>query len=37
MKTISILIPCYNEEDNVGPMSKAITDVVVVNVEESKT
>lgn len=25
MKKISILIPCYNEEDNVGPMSEAIT------------
>ena len=27
MKKISILIPCYNEEDNVGPMSKAIVDL----------
>lgn len=25
MKKISILIPCYNEEDNVVPMSEAIT------------
>ena len=25
MKKISILIPCYNEEENVGPMSQAIT------------
>lgn len=25
MKKISILIPCYNEEENVGPMSEAIT------------
>lgn len=24
MKKISILIPCYNEEENVGPMSEAI-------------
>lgn len=24
MKKISILIPCYNEEENVGPMSQAI-------------
>ncbi len=23
-KKVSILIPCYNEEDNVGPMSEAI-------------
>ena len=23
MKKISILIPCYNEEENVGPMSDA--------------
>lgn len=27
MKKISILIPCYNEEDNVRPMSKAIADL----------
>lgn len=25
MKKISILIPCYNEQENVGPMSEAIT------------
>ena len=25
MKKVSILIPCYNEEDNVEPMSEAIT------------
>ena len=24
MKKISVLIPCYNEEENVGPMSEAI-------------
>lgn len=27
MKKISILIPCYNEEDNVVPMSKAIAEM----------
>lgn len=27
MKKISVLIPCYNEEDNVGPMSEAITNL----------
>lgn len=27
MKKISILIPCYNEEDNVLPMSEAITEL----------
>ena len=27
MKKISILIPCYNEEDNVGPMSEAIVNL----------
>lgn len=24
MKTISVLLPCYNEVDNVGPISEAI-------------
>ena len=27
MKKISILIPCYNEEENIGPMSEAIADL----------
>ena len=27
MKKISVMIPCYNEEENVGPISKAIIDV----------
>lgn len=27
MKKVSILIPCYNEEDNVGPMSEAIVNL----------
>lgn len=26
-KTVSILIPCYNEEENVGPMSEAIVEL----------
>jgi glycosyltransferase involved in cell wall biosynthesis len=28
MKKISILIPCYNEKENVGPMSEAIVNVM---------
>lgn len=28
MKKISILVPCYNEEENVLPMSKALTEVL---------
>ena len=27
MKKVSILIPCYNEEENVGPMSQAVTEL----------
>ena len=27
MKTVSIVVPCYNEEENVVPLSKAIIDV----------
>ena len=27
MKKVSILIPCYNEEDNVIPMSEAIVNL----------
>ena len=26
MKKISILIPCYNEEENVGPISEAVVE-----------
>lgn len=28
MKKISILIPCYNEEENVGPMSQAVVETM---------
>ena len=28
MKKISILIPCYNEEENVGPISRAVTEIM---------
>ena len=31
MKKISILIPCYNEEENVVPMSKAVVDELTHN------
>ena len=27
MKKISVLIPCYNEEENVGPMSEALVNM----------
>lgn len=28
MKKISILIPCYNEEENIEPMSRAVTEIL---------
>ena len=28
MKKISILIPCYNEEENVGPISQAVVSIL---------
>ena len=28
MKKISVLIPCYNEEENVGPISQAVTEIL---------
>ena len=27
MKKISVVIPCYNEEENVGPITKAVSEV----------
>ena len=34
MKKISILIPCYNEEENVGPMSEAIVNLFTTELKE---
>lgn len=34
MKKISILIPCYNEEENVVPMSKAVTEELQKNLPD---
>lgn len=28
MKKISVLIPCYNEEENVGPISEPVIDII---------
>ena len=28
MKKISVLIPCYNEAENVGPISRAVTEIL---------
>ena len=28
MKKISVLIPCYNESENVGPISRAVTEIL---------
>ena len=28
MKKISVLIPCYNEEENVVPISEAVIDII---------
>ena len=28
MKLISILVPCYNEEENVGPMAETLTEIM---------
>lgn len=34
MKKISILIPCYNEKENVGPMSEAIVEMMTQNLSQ---
>ena len=31
MKKISIMIPCYNEEENVVPISKAVVEEVTAD------
>ena len=31
MKKISVLIPCYNEVENAGPISKAVTDIFALS------
>ena len=34
MKKISILVPCYNEEENVVPIAKAITEEIEKNLSD---
>lgn len=34
MKKISILIPCYNEVENVGPMSEAVVEMMTKNLPQ---
>lgn len=34
MKKISVLIPCYNEEENVGPISQAVVEVLETQLSE---
>lgn len=34
MKKISIMIPCYNEEENVVPISKAVVEEITTNLKE---
>ena len=34
MKKISILIPCYNEEENVVPISEAVIDIITRELPE---
>ena len=34
MKKISILIPCYNEVENVGPISRAVTEIMKKELSE---
>lgn len=33
MKKISVLIPCYNEEENVVPMSEAIVNLFMTELD----
>ena len=34
MKKISILIPCFNEKENVGPMSEAVVSMMTLNLSQ---
>lgn len=34
MKKISIMIPCYNEEENVIPISKAVVEILTKELPE---
>ena len=34
MKKISILIPCFNEKENVGPMSEAVVSMMTQNLPQ---
>lgn len=34
MKKISVLIPCYNEKENVGPMSEAVVNMMTQNLPQ---
>ena len=34
MKKISIMIPCYNEEENVVPISKAVVEEVTADLSD---
>ena len=34
MKTISVLIPCFNETDNIIPMSEAVVKEITTNLPQ---
>ena len=34
MQTISVLIPCFNETDNVVPMSEAVVNEITTNLPQ---
>ena len=34
MKKISIMIPCYNEVENVGPMSEAVVKIMTTELPQ---